>query len=69
MKMEKRTQTLFTPIRLFALLTAAVLLTMLLYLIDSDPPSDTIYEKAVNTAVVFIVVTMLYYAIHKMLKR
>jgi len=53
---------MFKPVSVIFLLVVSVLLTVLLYWVDSDTPSDTLFQRAINTAIVFGVVTLLYSA-------
>lgn len=54
--------------RLAVLLIVSVLITALLYWADSDAPSDTIYQMALNALVVFAVITLMYSGVYKLRK-
>lgn len=51
---------MFTTARLIALVVVSLLLTALLYWLDSDPMTDTIGQMAAVAAVSLFIVTMLY---------
>ncbi|RYD57305.1 MAG: hypothetical protein EOP56_08320 [Sphingobacteriales bacterium] len=51
---------MFTPKRILILLLASIGLTILLYLIDSDPPTDDWSMRLINWAICFGIVLVFY---------
>lgn len=46
--------------RILILLVTAILITVFLYQVDTDPPTDTRVHYVVNTSIVFCAVTVVY---------
>ena len=60
---------MFRPIRILLLAIVSIMLSVAIYWVDSDPPSDTILQMVINVVIVFGVTTILYVAIYGLLRR
>jgi ABC-type antimicrobial peptide transport system permease subunit len=63
---------MFTLSRIIMLVLASILITTVLYCLDSDPGTDNLMQRATVTALIFFVVTLLYagfYGLFKSLRR
>ncbi len=51
---------MFTKKSVLILVASAIVATIALYYIDSDPPSDGIGTRIINTIIVFTLITIVY---------